>query len=157
VDDPIATAPGSDTEAARLALRQCCPFANDAALPVSVNERPGARYNAGRSNKSLDASGGSASRKLLGAAKGALIRAAASTQTLDASWTPERRMLMKFDPDLARQILIDLEEAPFLPTYSDIELEGHSVEQISYHIMLLAKEGYVDAKTLRALEVPNGK
>jgi hypothetical protein len=53
---------------------------------------------------------------------------------------------MKFDPDLARQILIDLEEAPFLPAYSDIELEGYSVEQISYHIMLLAKEGYVDAK-----------
>jgi len=33
-------------------------------------------------NKSLDASGGSASRNLLGAAKGALIRAAASTQPL---------------------------------------------------------------------------
>ncbi len=31
-------------------------------------------------NKSLDASGGSASRNLLGVAKGALIRAAASTQ-----------------------------------------------------------------------------
>ena len=31
--------------------------------------------------KSLDASGGSASRNLLGAAKGALIRAAASTPT----------------------------------------------------------------------------
>jgi hypothetical protein len=33
-------------------------------------------------NESLDASGGSASRNLLGAAEGALIRAAASTQTL---------------------------------------------------------------------------
>jgi hypothetical protein len=33
-------------------------------------------------NKSLDASGGSASRNLLGAAEGALIRAAASTQSL---------------------------------------------------------------------------
>ncbi len=35
-------------------------------------------------NKSLDASGGSASRNLLGAAEGALIRAAASTPTLSA-------------------------------------------------------------------------
>jgi hypothetical protein len=34
-------------------------------------------------NKSLDASGGSVFRNLLGAAKGALIRAAASTQTFD--------------------------------------------------------------------------
>ena len=34
--------------------------------------------------KSLDASGGSASRNLLGAAKGDLIRAAASTQPLCA-------------------------------------------------------------------------
>jgi len=33
-------------------------------------------------NKSLDASGGSVFRKLLGAAEGALIRAAASTQPL---------------------------------------------------------------------------
>jgi len=33
-------------------------------------------------NKSLDAGGGSASRNLLDAAQGALIRAAASTQTL---------------------------------------------------------------------------
>ena len=34
------------------------------------------------SNKSLDASGGSVFLNLLGAAKGGLIRAAASTQTL---------------------------------------------------------------------------
>jgi hypothetical protein len=36
-------------------------------------------------NKSLDASGGSVFRNLLGAAKGALNRAAASTQPLGAS------------------------------------------------------------------------
>jgi len=42
-------------------------------------------------NKSLDASGGSASRNLLGAAKGALIRAAASTPPLDhLSQTPRK-------------------------------------------------------------------
>jgi len=44
-----------------------------------VNE---AEYRGWRPNKSLDASGGSVFRNLLGAAKGALIRAAASTQTL---------------------------------------------------------------------------
>ena len=41
-----------------------------------------ARYNLRRANNSLDASGGSAFRNLLGAAEGALIRAAASTQPL---------------------------------------------------------------------------
>jgi len=40
------------------------------------------RYNHGRDNKSLDASGGSVFLNLLGAAEGALIRAAASTQPL---------------------------------------------------------------------------
>jgi hypothetical protein len=38
----------------------------------------------GAPNKSLDASGGGASRNFLGAAKGALIRAAASTQPFGA-------------------------------------------------------------------------
>ena len=37
------------------------------------------------SNKSLDASGGRVFRNLLGAAEGALIRAAASTQTFGCS------------------------------------------------------------------------
>jgi hypothetical protein len=41
VDDPIATAPGSDTQRSR----------------VSLNNKPAARYNQGRSNNSLDASG----------------------------------------------------------------------------------------------------
>jgi len=40
---------------------------------------------ADKHNKSLDASGDSVSLNLLGAAKGALIRAAASTQTLSAA------------------------------------------------------------------------
>src|SRR5712692_3668946 len=43
MDDPIATAPGSDTPGSR----------------VSLNDKPVAGYNQGRSNKSLDASGGS--------------------------------------------------------------------------------------------------
>jgi len=42
-------------------------------------------------NKTLDASGGSVFRNLLGAAKGALIRAAAPTQTFDRIAVSERR------------------------------------------------------------------
>src|SRR6266705_3268766 len=45
-----------------------------------------------RPNKSLDASGGSVSRNLLGTAKGALIRAAASTQPLGSLELSEAKM-----------------------------------------------------------------
>ena len=48
-----------------------------------INGNPVARYNQGRSNKSLDASGGSVFLNLLSAAQGALIRAAALTQPFD--------------------------------------------------------------------------
>src|SRR6266705_283757 len=48
--------------------------------PRVVTEKPLFRL---RHNKSLDASGGSVFCNLLGAAKGALIRAAASTQPFD--------------------------------------------------------------------------
>src|SRR5207249_8611357 len=54
-------------------LKTCKPFA-----PYATLENPMCI----RANKSLDASGGSVFLNLLGAAKGALIRAAASTQTL---------------------------------------------------------------------------
>jgi len=47
-----------------------------------VNDIPAASSPSGAHNKSLDASGGSVFRNLLGAAKGALNRAAASTQPL---------------------------------------------------------------------------
>ena len=54
-------------------LKTCKPFA-----PYATLENPMCI----RANKSLDASGGSVFLNLLGAAKGALIRAAASTQPL---------------------------------------------------------------------------
>jgi hypothetical protein len=53
-------------------------------------------------NKSLDASGGSASRNLLDAAKGALIRAAASTQPLGGI-THAIIIALSFDHHLAER------------------------------------------------------
>ncbi len=50
---------------------------------VSLNDKLVARYNLERSNKSLDAGGGSVFCNLLGAAKDVLIRAATSTQPFD--------------------------------------------------------------------------
>src|SRR5438105_11534702 len=58
-----------------VATGKCAAFVrNHTAFLVAVDETP--------SNKSLDASGGSVFLNLLGATKGALIRAAASTQPL---------------------------------------------------------------------------
>src|SRR5260370_16482001 len=58
--DPIATAPGSDTNAARLALRQACSLATTPCLLVSVNGKPVARYDQGRgrTNRWTRAAGG---------------------------------------------------------------------------------------------------
>src|SRR6266571_8441007 len=77
------------------------------------------RLNEMRPNNSLDASGGSVFLNLLGAAKGALIRAAASTQTLG----------IFFD---ARSI----REWWFLPRY---EVDGHCIRYpvpSSHHLVL---------------------
>src|SRR5258705_12000738 len=49
-----------------------------------------------RPNKSLDASGGSASRNLLGSARGALIRPAASTQPLGCFARTQRQSAVTF-------------------------------------------------------------
>src|SRR5438132_13642191 len=51
-DDPIATAPGSDTNS-RLALRQTCSLTTTPRFLVSVNGKPIRGYNQGRSNKSF--------------------------------------------------------------------------------------------------------
>src|SRR5258707_14214274 len=80
--DPIATAPGSDTNAARLALRQACSLATTPCLLVSVNAKPAARYNQGRSNKSLDVSGGGVVFKFVGAARGGWVSRRRSTHNL---------------------------------------------------------------------------
>src|SRR6266496_190168 len=61
-----------------------------------------------RPNKSLDASGGSVFLNLLGAAEGALIRAAASTQTLDFRSQTNRATFQTMEENMKRLI--------FLPT-----------------------------------------
>ncbi len=64
------------------------------ALCIALNGS--ARYTWAWDNKSLDASGGSVFRNLLRAAEGALIRAAASTQTFDAFQVPVIRSSSMF-------------------------------------------------------------
>ena|SRR5207245_2735219 len=73
-------------------MRRASPFLRPNQLRrISCLRGAGSLLTETLSNKSLDASGGSSSRNLLGAAKGALIRAAASTQPFARIAVSERR------------------------------------------------------------------
>jgi len=52
---------------------------------------------------------------------------------------------MKRDMDLARQILIQVEDspAPFFPVR--LNIEGKSQEEIVYHVVLLEEAGWIEA------------
>lgn len=52
---------------------------------------------------------------------------------------------MRRDLDLARTILRRIEAAPTVRDWIDITVEHHSAEVVSYHVMLLAKEGLIEA------------
>jgi len=59
---------------------------------------------------------------------------------------------MKRDMDLARQILFEIEKLPHgYDVIFQPEIEGHSFEAVSYHIMLLTQAGYIEGE-----EAPDG-
>ncbi len=53
---------------------------------------------------------------------------------------------MKRDMDLARQIMLELEQAPYTGTWIHISLENRSREEVNYHVMLLAKANLIEAE-----------
>ena len=55
---------------------------------------------------------------------------------------------MKRDMDLVRKILLELEDTPYELGGFDLELEGYSPDQISYHVMLLNEAGLIEANDL---------
>jgi len=58
---------------------------------------------------------------------------------------------MKRDMDLVRKILLELEDTPYELGGFDLELEGYSPDQISYHVMLLNEAGLIEANDLSNL------
>ena len=52
---------------------------------------------------------------------------------------------MRFEPDLARKILLDLKDTPPMTAPHEIVLEGRSREDISYHIRVLYQDNLVEA------------
>ncbi len=55
---------------------------------------------------------------------------------------------MKFDKELVREILLQLEEFPEPLGYAPISVEGFSVLQVSYHIRILFEAGYLIAEDM---------
>ena len=52
---------------------------------------------------------------------------------------------MKRDMDLARRILMEIEKRPYTGADMDIQLEGSSDEEVTYHVMLLNEAGLIEA------------
>ena len=55
---------------------------------------------------------------------------------------------MKRDMDLIRAILLNVEQQGPPEGWCDVQLPGHSEEEISYHVMLLRDAGLVEAVKL---------
>jgi hypothetical protein len=50
-------------------------------------------------------------------------------------------MVVQRDMDLARAILLELEKLPFNGTLHQISIDGYTVEEINYHVLLLSEAG----------------
>lgn len=59
---------------------------------------------------------------------------------------------MKLDKDLVRQILLSVEASNDAPVgWITLEIEGRSSDELSYHVMLLAEAGFIEAQDLSTL------
>jgi hypothetical protein len=52
---------------------------------------------------------------------------------------------MKRNMDLFRSILLEVEKAPFDGRWHNVEIAGHSADEISYHVKLLSQAGLIEA------------
>ena len=59
---------------------------------------------------------------------------------------------MKRDMDLARQIMLELEETPYGGDLLSINIDGRNDAEITYHVMLLAEAGLIEARNLSAYD-----
>lgn len=59
---------------------------------------------------------------------------------------------MRFDHDVARTLLQKIGDLPFDGSFHDVSVEGHSEEEISYHVMLLQEAGLIEAINVSSYE-----
>ncbi len=57
---------------------------------------------------------------------------------------------MKRDMDLVREVLF-VEALPFDGRFHDIAVDGRSLDEITYHVMLLHEAGFIEAMDLSSL------
>lgn len=62
---------------------------------------------------------------------------------------------MKRDMDLARQIMLELEQGPSFGEWVKIAPTGWSEQEVTYHVMLLAKAGLIEADDVSEFESTN--
>ncbi|WP_456293247.1 DUF2513 domain-containing protein [Pseudomonas sp. AK106] len=56
---------------------------------------------------------------------------------------------MKLDKDLVREILLAIEASTKTPdSWIDLAIEGHSEDEVSYHVMLLHEARFIEAQDL---------
>jgi hypothetical protein len=53
--------------------------------------------------------------------------------------------------DLVRQILFKMEDLPMTGGWHDLEIEGHTEEEIIYHVRLMDEAGLIEAQDLTTL------
>lgn len=59
---------------------------------------------------------------------------------------------MKRDMALVRQILLKTEQNTEVSGWIDLDIEGYSPEEISYHVKLLAEAELIEAQDLTTME-----
>jgi hypothetical protein len=59
---------------------------------------------------------------------------------------------MKVDMDLVRDILLEVENLPFDGQFHEIRVEGHSEEEITYHLIYLADSGLIVGKDVSSMD-----
>ncbi len=59
---------------------------------------------------------------------------------------------MRLDHDLVRDMLQKIGEMPFDGAFHEIQIEGHTEEEISYHVMQLANAGLIEAVDLSSMD-----
>ena len=62
---------------------------------------------------------------------------------------------MQRNMDLARAILLRLEQCPYTGGWHEIDLDGYSSEDVAYHIHLLHEAGFIDAINLTTMGSPH--
>jgi hypothetical protein len=55
---------------------------------------------------------------------------------------------MKLDKELVREILLQVEASPEPTGWVDLTVDGHSQEEIAYHVQILDDAGFLEAEDL---------